>query len=160
MPLQRRQFLHLAASAAVLSTVAGNASAENYPSRPGRIVVGFAPGGGADLAGRLITQWLSARLGEQFVIENRPGAGANIAMDSVAKAAPDGYTLLLVSPGAAINETLYERLPYNFVRDFAPISGFLRVPNVMVVNPSVPAKAVPDFVAYAKANPGRINMAS
>ena len=159
MPLERRQFLHLAASAAVLTTVSGNAN-ENYPSRPARIIVGFAAGGGADLAGRLIAQWLSERLGQQFVVENRPGAGANIAMDSVAKAAPDGYTLLLVSPGAAINATLYEKLSYNFVRDFAPISGFLRVPNVMVLNPSVPVKAVPDFVAYVKANPGRVNMAS
>jgi tripartite-type tricarboxylate transporter receptor subunit TctC len=160
MPLRRRQFLRLAASAAVLSTVSRNASAQSYPSRPVRIVVGFAPGGGADLAGRLIAQWLSERLGQQFVVENRPGAGANIAMDSVAKSVPDGYTLLLVSPGAAINATLYEKLPYNFVRDFAPISGFLRVPNVMVLNPSVPVKTVPDFVAYAKANPGKVNMAS
>jgi len=160
MPLPRREFLLLAASAAVFSTVSTNANAQNYPIRPVRIVVGFAPGGGADLAGRLMAQWLSERLGEQFVIENRPGGGANIAMDSVAKAAPDGYTLLLVSPGAAINATLYEKLPYNFVRDFAPISGFLRVPNVMVLNPSVPVKTVPDFLAYAKANPGKLNMAS
>lgn len=160
MPLQRRQFLRLAAGAAALSGIGRNARAENYPSRPVRIVVGFAPGGGADLAARLMGQWLSERLGQQFVVENRPGAGANIAMDAVAKAVPDGYTLLLVSPGAAINATLYEKLPYNFVRDFAPISGFLRVPNVMVLTPSVPAKTVPDFVAYAKANPGKVNMAS
>lgn len=160
MPLQRRQFLRLAAGAAALSGIGRNARAENYPSRPVRIVVGFAPGGGADLAARLMGQWLSERLGQQFVVENRPGAGANIAMDAVAKAVPDGYTLLLVSPGAAINATLYEKLPYNFVRDFAPISGFLRVPNVMVLTPSVPANTVPDFVAYAKANPGKVNMAS
>jgi len=125
-----------------------------------RIVVGFAPGGGADLAARLMGQWFSERLGQQFIVENRPGAGANIAMDAVAKAVPDGYTLLLVSPGAAINATLYEKLPYNFVRDFAPISGFLRVPNIMVLNPSVPVKTVPDFITYAKANPGKVNMAS
>jgi tripartite-type tricarboxylate transporter receptor subunit TctC len=160
MPLPRRQFLRLVASAAVLSSVSRNASAQSYPSRPVRIVVGFAAGGGADLAGRLIAQWLSERLGQQFVVENRPGAGANIAMDAVAKAAPDGYTLLLVSPGAAINATLYEKLPYNFVRDFTPISGFLRVPNIMVLNPTVPVKSVADFIAYAKANPGKVNMAS
>jgi tripartite-type tricarboxylate transporter receptor subunit TctC len=160
MPLPRRQFMRLAGSAAVLSTVSRNARAQSYPSRPVHIVVGFAPGGGADLAGRLIAQWLSERLGQQFIVENRPGAGANIAMDAVAKAASDGYTLLLVSPGAAINATLYDKLSYNFVRDFAPVSGFLRVPNVMVLNPSVPVKTVPDFVAYARTNSGKVNMAS
>lgn len=160
MPLPRREFLRLAASAAALSAFARNAAAESYPSHPVRIVVGFAPGGGADLAARLMGQWLSERLGQQFIVENRPGAGANIAMDAVAKAVPDGYTLLLVSPGAAINATLYEKLPYNFVRDFAPISGFLRVPNIMVLNPSFPAKTVSDFIAYAKVNPGKVNMAS
>ena len=129
----RRQFLHLAAGAAALPVASRTASAQTYPNRPVRLIVGFAPGGGADLAGRLVAQWLSERLGQQFVVENRPGAGANIAMDSVAKSVPDGHTLLLVSPGAAINATLYEKLPYNFVLDFAPISGFLRVPNIMVV---------------------------
>lgn len=160
MPLPCREFLCLAATAVVLSTAARTASAENYPSRPVRVVVGFAPGGGADLSGRLMVQCLSERLSHPFVVDNRPGAGANIAMDAVAKAMPDGYTLLLVSPGAAINATLYEKLPYNFVRDFAPISGFLRVPNIMVLNPSVPLKTVPDFIAYARANPGKVNMAS
>jgi len=155
--LPRRRFLTLAAGAAL---VPWSASAQAYPVRPVRIVVGFAPGGGADIAGRLIGQWLSERLGQQFIVENRPGAGANIAMDAVAKSTPDGYTLLLVSPGAAINATLYDNLPYIFIRDFAPISGFLRVPNVMVLNPSVPATSVPEFVAYAKANPGEVNMAS
>jgi tripartite-type tricarboxylate transporter receptor subunit TctC len=158
--LPRRRFLQLAASAAALPIISPGARAQSYPSRPVRIVVGFAPGGGADIAGRLVGQWLSDRLGQQFVVENRPGAGANIAMDAVAKSAPDGYTLLLVSPGAAINATLYDKLSYNFIRDFALISGFLRVPNVMVVNPSVPAKTVPEFVAYAKAHPGSVNMAS
>jgi tripartite-type tricarboxylate transporter receptor subunit TctC len=123
-------------------------------------VVGFAPGGGTDIAARLIGQWLSERLGQQFFVENRPGAGANIGMEAVAKAQPDGYTLLLVSPGAAINATLYDKLNYNFIRDLAPIGGIIRVPNVMVVHPSVPAKTVPEFIAYAKANPGKINMAS
>jgi tripartite-type tricarboxylate transporter receptor subunit TctC len=158
--LSRRQFLQLATVVASAQTVSWSPSAGTYPIRPVRIVVGFAPGGGADIAGRLLGQWLSERLGQQFIIENRPGAGANIAMDAVAKAAPDGYTLLLVSPGAAINATLYDKLPYNFIRDLAPISGFLRVPNAMVLNPSFPAATVPDFVDYAKANPGKVNMAS
>src|SRR5215475_13687274 len=158
--LPRRRFLQLATAAALVPIAHRSARSEAYPVRPVRIIVGFAPGGGADIAGRLIGQWLSERLGQQFVVENRPGAGANIAMDAVAKAAADGYTLLLASPGAAINETLYENLSYDFVRDFAPISGFLRVPNIMALNPSVPVKTVPDFIAYAKANPGKINMAS
>jgi tripartite-type tricarboxylate transporter receptor subunit TctC len=136
------------------------AMAQAYPSRPVRIMVGFAPGGGTDISARLIGQWLSERLGQQFLVENRPGAGANIAMEAVAKAQPDGYTLLLVSPGAAINATLYDKLNYNFMRDIAPIAGIVRVPNAMVVHPSVPAKTVPEFIAYAKANPGKINMAS
>ncbi len=125
-----------------------------------RIIVGFAAGGGADIAARLISQWLSERFAQQFVVEDHPGAGANIAMEAVAKAAPDGYTLLLVSPGAAINATLYRKLNYNFIEDIAPIGGILRVPNVMVVHPSVPARTVSEFIAYAKANPGKINMGS
>src|SRR5262249_38075495 len=133
--LPRRRFLKLTAGAASVALVPWRVSAQAYPVRPVRIVVGFAAGGGADIAGRLVGQWLSERLGQQFGGENRPGPGANIAMDAVAKSAPDGYTLLLVSPGAAINATLYDKLPYNFIRDFAPISGFLRVPNVMVLNP-------------------------
>jgi len=158
--LSRRQFLQLTAGAAAVPMLPRGARAESFPARPVRIVVGFAPGGGADIAARLMGQWLSERLGQQFIVENRPGAGANIAMDAVAKSVPDGYTLLLVSPGAAINATLYEKLPYDFVRDFAPISGFLRAPNIMVLNPGVPAKTVPDFIEYAKANPGKVNMAS
>jgi tripartite-type tricarboxylate transporter receptor subunit TctC len=156
----RRKFLHLAAGAAALPAVSRIARAQAYPSRPVRIIVGFAPGGGTDISARLIGQWLSEKLGQQFIVENRPGAGANIAMEAVAKAPPDGYTLLLVSPGAAINATLYEKLNYNFIRDIAPISGIVSVPNVMVVHPSVPAKTVPEFIAYAKANPGKVNMAS
>lgn len=136
------------------------ANAAAYPVRPVRIVVGFAPGGGADLAGRLLAQALSERMDQQFFVENRPGAGANIAMDAVAKSAPDGYTLLVVSPGAAINPSLYEKLSYNVGRDFTLISGFLRVPNVMVANQSVPTASLADFIAYAKAKPGKINMAS
>jgi tripartite-type tricarboxylate transporter receptor subunit TctC len=158
--LPRRRFLRLAANIAAVPLVLRISWAEDYPTRPVRIVIGFAPGGGADIAGRLVAQWLSARLGQQFIVENRPGAGANIAMEAVAKAAPDGYTLLLVSPGAAINATLYDKLTYNFIRDFALVSGFLRVPNLMVVNPSIPAKTVPEFIAYTRANPGKVNMAS
>src|SRR5262245_56720157 len=160
MKLPRRNFLHLAAGAAALPTLPHIARAQAYPARPVRVVVGFAPGGGTDIAARLIGQWLSERFGQQFFVENRPGAGANIGMEAVAKAQPDGYTLLLVSPGAAINATLYDKLNYNFIRDLAPIGGIIRVPNVMVVHPSVPAKTVPEFIAYAKANPGKINMAS
>jgi tripartite-type tricarboxylate transporter receptor subunit TctC len=153
----RRKFLHLAAGAAALPAVSRIARVQAYPARPVRIVVGFAPGGGTDIAARLIGQWLSERLGQQFFVENRPGAGANIAMEAVAKAQPDGYTLLLVSPGAAINATLYDKLNYNFLRDIAPIGGIVRVPNAMVVHPSFPAKTVLEFIAYGKANPGQIN---
>jgi tripartite-type tricarboxylate transporter receptor subunit TctC len=160
MKLPRRKFLHLAAGAAAMPAVSRMARAQTYPTRPVRIVVGFAPGGGTDIAARLIGQWLSERLGQQFIVENRPGAGANIAMEAVAKAQPDGYTLLLVSPGAAINATLYDKLNYNFIRDIAPIGGIIRVPNVMVVHPSFPAKTVLEFIEYAKANVGKVNMAS
>jgi tripartite-type tricarboxylate transporter receptor subunit TctC len=160
MKLPRRQFLHLAAATAALPAVSRFAWAQAYPTRPVRIIVGFAPGGGTDISARLIGQWLSERLGQQFIVENRPGAGANIAMEAVAKAPPDGYTLLLVSPGAAINATLYDKLNYNFIRDIAPISGIVRVPNVMVVHPAVPTNTVLEFIAYAKANPGKVNMAS
>ena len=134
--------------------------AQAYPSRPVRIVVGFAAGGATDIVARLMGQWLSERLGQQFVIENRPGAGSNIATEAVVRAPPDGYTLLLVIAPNAINATLYDKLNFNFIRDIAPVAGISRVPNVMVVNPSVPAKTVPEFIAYAKANPGKINMAS
>jgi tripartite-type tricarboxylate transporter receptor subunit TctC len=160
MKLFRRAFLRLAAGAAVLPTVSHIAHAQSYPNRPVRLVVGFAPGGGNDITARLMGQWLSERLGQPFVIENRPGAGTNVATEAVANAAPDGYTILFVAPSAAINATLYEKLNFNFIRDFAPIAGIMRIPNVMVVNPSVPARTVPEFIAYAKANPGKINVAS
>ena len=160
MKLPRRQFLHLAAGAAALPAVSRIAWAQAYPTRPVRIIVGFAAGGAADIIARLIGQWLSERLGQPFVIENRPGAGSNIATEAVVRAPPDGYTLLLVGTANAINATLYDKLNFNFIRDIAPVAGIIRVPNVMVVNPSVPAKTVPEFIAYAKANPGKINMAS
>jgi tripartite-type tricarboxylate transporter receptor subunit TctC len=160
MKLPRRQFLHLTAGAAALSAVSHFAWAQAYPTRPVRLVVGFPPGGGTDITARLIGQWLSERLGQQFVIENRPGAGSNIATEGVARAAADGYTLLLVSAAHAINATLYDRLNYNFLRDFAPVAGIIRVPNVMEVNPSLPPKSVSEFIAYAKANPGKVNYAS
>jgi tripartite-type tricarboxylate transporter receptor subunit TctC len=156
----RRQFLHLAAGAAALPAVSGIARAQAYPTRPVRLITGFPAGGPTDLLARPIGQWLSDRLGQPFVIDNRPGAGSNIGTEAVVRAPPDGYTLLLVSPGNAINATLYDKLPFNFIRDIAPVAGIIRVPNVMVVNPSVPAKTVPEFIAYAKANPGKVNMAS
>ena len=157
--LPRRKFLHLAAGAAALPAVSRIARAQAYPSRPVRLVVGFPAGGGADIVARLIGQWLSERLGQPFVIENRPGAGTNIATEAVVSAAADGYTLLLVHAANAFNATLYDKLNFNFIRDIAPVSGIMVVPNVMVVNPSVPAKTVPELIAYAKANPGKINIA-
>jgi tripartite-type tricarboxylate transporter receptor subunit TctC len=160
MKLPRRNFLHLAAGAAALPAVSRFAWAQEYPTKPVRIIVGFAPGGGADIAARLIGQWLSERLGQSFVIENRPGAGSNIATEAVVRAPSDGYTLLLVSAPAAINATLYEKLSFNFIRDIAPVASISHVPHVMVVHPSFPAKTVPEFIAYAKANAGKINMAS
>jgi tripartite-type tricarboxylate transporter receptor subunit TctC len=156
----RRQFLHLAAGAAALPAVSRIARAQAYPTRPVRIIVGFAAGGGVDIAARLIGQWLSEQLSQQFIIENRPGAGTNIATETVARAPADGYTLLLVNPANAVNATLYDKLNFNFMNDFAPVAGIMRVPNIMQVNPSVPAKTVPEFIAYAKANPGKVNMAS
>jgi tripartite-type tricarboxylate transporter receptor subunit TctC len=158
--LPRRQFLHLAAGAAALSVLSGIARAQAYPSRPIRWVVGFAPGGATDISARLMGQWLSERLGQSVVIENRPGAGSNLATEVVVNAPPDGYTLLLVGPSHAVNATLYPKLNYNFIRDIAPIASISREPLVMVVNPSVPAKTVAEFIAYAKANPGKLNMAS
>ena len=160
MKLPRRNFLHLAAGAAATPVVLRVARAQTYPSRPVRIIAGFAPGGGVDIVARLIGQWLSERLGQQFIIENRPGAGTNIATEAVVQAPADGYTLLLVNPANAINATLYEKLNFNFIRDVAPVAGIMVVPNVMVVHPSVPAKTVPEFIAYAKANLGKINMGS
>jgi tripartite-type tricarboxylate transporter receptor subunit TctC len=156
----RRNFLHLAAGAAALLAASRIARAQAYPTRPVRIVVGFAPGGGVDIIARLIGQWLSERLGQQFIIENRPGAGTNIATEAVVRAPPDGYTLLLVNAANAVNATLYDNLSFNFVRDIAPVAGIMAASSVMVVHPSVPAKTVPEFIAYAKANPGKINMAS
>jgi tripartite-type tricarboxylate transporter receptor subunit TctC len=160
MKLPRRKFLHLAAGAAALPAVARFAWADTYPSRPVRIIVGFPPGGPGDIIARLTGQSLSERLGQPFIIENRPGAGSNIATELVAKAAPDGYTLLQVSPSNTISATLYANLNFNFVRDFVPVAAAVRAPLVMEVNPSVPAKTVPEFIAYAKTNPGKINMAS
>jgi tripartite-type tricarboxylate transporter receptor subunit TctC len=136
------------------------AAALDYPTKPVRWIVGYPAGGSTDILARLIGQWLSARLGQQFIIENKPGAGNNIGTEQVVRAAPDGYTILLVNPANAINATLYEKLSFNFVQDIAPVAGLIRVPNVMEVNPSVPAKTVPEFIAYAKANPGKINLAS
>jgi tripartite-type tricarboxylate transporter receptor subunit TctC len=160
MKLPRRKFLYLASSIAALPTLSRAAKAEGYPTRPVHLIVGFAPGGGNDITARLMGQWLSDQLGQPFIIENRPGAGTNIATEAVVNAAPDGYTLLFVAPSAAINATLYEKLNFNFIRDLAPIAGIMRIPNVMVVNPSVPAHTVPEFIAYAKANPGKVNVAS
>jgi tripartite-type tricarboxylate transporter receptor subunit TctC len=156
----RRKFLHLAAGAAALPAVSRLAMAQGYPSRPVRIVVGFPPAGGADIFARLVGQWLSERLGQQFLIENRPGAASNIATEAVVRAPADGYTLLLVTIPNVINATLYDRLNYNFIRDIAPVASIDRVPNVMEVHPSVPTRTFPEFIAYAKANPGKINMAS
>jgi tripartite-type tricarboxylate transporter receptor subunit TctC len=160
MKIPRRQFLHMAATAAVLPSAARLACAQNYPARPVRIIVGFPAGGSADLAARLVGQWLSERLGQQFVVENRVGAGGNIGVEAVVNAVADGYTLLLIGPPQAINATLYEKLNFNFLRDIAPIAAILRYPNVMEVHPSVPARTVPEFIAYAKANPGKLNFAS
>ncbi len=160
MKLSRRQFRHLAAAAAALPLLAKTAGAQAYPARPVRWIVGYAPGGGNDIVARLMGQWFSERLGQPFVIENRPGAATNIAAELVVHAAPDGYTLLLVGQPNAINATLYETLNFNFIRDIAPVAGIMTVPNVMVINPSFPAQTVPEFIAYAKANPGKVNMAS
>jgi len=160
MNQHRRNFLHLAAGAAALPALSGIARADSYPSRAVHIIVGFAAGGPNDISARLIGQWLSQRLSQQFVVENRTGAGGNIATELVVRSPADGYTLLLVPAPAAINATLYRSLNFNFIRDIAPIGGIVSVPEVLVVNPAVPAKTVPELIAYAKANPGKINMAS
>jgi tripartite-type tricarboxylate transporter receptor subunit TctC len=160
MKLPRRKFLHLAASAAALAAVSRIASADTYPSRPVRVVVGFPAGNASDTIARLAAQDLSERLGQSFIIENRPGAGGNIGTEVVVKAPSDGYTLLSVGISASINATLYDKLNFNFMRDIAPVASTCSVPNVVVVNPSVPAKTVSEFIAYAKANPGKINLAS
>src|ERR1700674_4023318 len=158
--LGRRQFLHLAAGAAALPAVSRIARAQAYPARPVRIIVGFPAGGGTDIVARQTGQWLSERLGQQFVIENRPGAGGNIGTEAVVRAPPDGYTLLIFGPNDAINATLYDHLKFNFIRDIAAAASLIRLPNVMVVHPSFPAKTVSEFIAYAKANPGKVHMAS
>jgi len=160
MKLPRRTFLHLAAGAAALPGVSRVAWAQAYPSRPVRLIVPLAAGGASDITARLIGQWLSERLGQQFIIENRPGAGNNVGTEAVVRAPADGYTLLLVALANATNATIYDKLNFNFIRDIAPVSGVIRGSYVMVVNPSVPAKSVPEFIAYAKANPGKLTMAS
>jgi len=164
MKLLRRQFLHLSASmsasALALSAVSPLAWAQAYPARPVRLVVGFAAGGGTDIAARLTGQWLSERLGQSFIVENRPGAGSSTAAEAVATAAPDGYTLLVAGLANAVNATLYSKLAYSFTRDFVPVAGILSAPNLMVVHPSFPANTVAEFIAYAKANPSKVNMGS
>jgi tripartite-type tricarboxylate transporter receptor subunit TctC len=160
MKLPRRNFLHLATGAVALPVVSQIAWSQTYPARPVRLIVASAPGGTADIIARLIGQWLSERLGQPFVIENRPGAGANIGTEAVVRAPADGYTLLLVTSSNAVNVTLYDKLSFHFLRDIAPVASIIRAPYVMAVNPTVPAKTVPEFIAYAKANPGKISMAS
>ncbi len=160
MSLARRRFLQLTAGAVALPVVSHIAAAQVYPTRPVRIIVGFASGGTLDIIARLLGQWLSERLGQPFVVENRPGGGGNIGTDAVVRAPPDGYTLLLVGSPNMINATLYEKLNFNFIRDIAPVASIDRTPLVMEVNQSFPARSVPEFIAYAKAKPGKINMAS
>jgi tripartite-type tricarboxylate transporter receptor subunit TctC len=160
MKLSRRKFLHLAAGVAALPAVSHIARAQAYPSRPVRFVVGFAPGGGGDLATRLMAQWLSDRLGQQFVVENRVGASSNLATEQVVRSPADGYTLIQLNVANAINASLYNKLSFNVLRDLAPVASFMRVPNVMEVSPTLPVKTVPEFIAYAKANPGKVMFAS
>jgi tripartite-type tricarboxylate transporter receptor subunit TctC len=160
MKIQRRQFLRKAVGIAALSTASRKAWAQVYPARPIRWIVGYSAGGGADIQSRIMAQWLSERLGQSIIVENRPGAATNIAIQAAVNSPPDGYTLVLVASSNAINATLYEKLPFNFIRDIAPVAGLVRLPLVMVVNPSVPARTVPEFITYAKANPGKISMAS
>jgi tripartite-type tricarboxylate transporter receptor subunit TctC len=160
MTLPRRRFLHLAAGAALLPAASPIARAEAYPARPVHVIVYFPPGGVGDILARMTGQWLTERLGQPFVIENRPGAGGNIGTEAVVRAAPDGYTLLWATSPNAINGSLYAKLNYNFIRDITPVAATIRVPNVMVVTPALPVRTVPDFIAYAKANPGKLNMAS
>jgi tripartite-type tricarboxylate transporter receptor subunit TctC len=160
LKLPRRRFLHLAAGAAALPTISRIGWTEAYPSRPVRLVTGFAAAGGSDVVARLIGQWLSERFGQSFIIENRPGAGGNIGTESVVRAPPDGYTLLLVTFANVVNASLYKKLNFNFIRDISPVAGLMRVPDLMAIHPSVPARTVPEFIAYAKANAGKITMAS
>ena len=160
MTYARRQFLQLATAFAAAPAITRRAWAQDYPTRPVRMIVPFAPGGAADISGRLIGQWLSDRLGQPFIIENRPGGGTNIGTEAVATAAPDGYTLLVANAGNAINATLYRKLDFNFIRDLVPVAGVVRAPHVLFVAPSFPAKTVGELIAYAKANPGKLNFAS
>ena len=160
MKLLRRQFIKLAAATVAAHAPLRPARADDYPSRPVHLIAGFAAGGGVDITARLIGQWLAERLGQSFIVENRPGAGGNIATEAVVNAAPDGYTLLLATVPNAVNASLYEKLSFNFIRDIAPVAGIIRVPMVMLLNPSVPAATVAEFIAYARANPDKVNMAS
>jgi tripartite-type tricarboxylate transporter receptor subunit TctC len=161
MKLPRRRFLQIAAgAAAALPAVSRIARAQSYPGKPVRLIIGYPPGGSADITARLTGQWLSERLGQPVVVESRPGAATNLATEAVVRAAPDGYTLLLVAPANAINATLYDKLSFDFIRDIVPVAGIIRFPNVVVVNPSLPIKTIPELIAYAKANPGKLNMAS
>ena len=160
MRLPRRRFLQLGAGAAAVPAVSRVANAQAFPARPVRIIVGYAAGGGTDISARVIGQWLSERLGQQFIIENRPGGGTNIATEAVARSAPDGYTLLLATAANAVNASYYDKLNFDFIKDIAPVAAVMRVPLVMVVTPSLPVKSVPELVAYVKANPGKINYAS
>jgi tripartite-type tricarboxylate transporter receptor subunit TctC len=160
MVLRRRTFLHLATGAVALPVVSGLASAQAYPSRPVRIIVPFAAGGGTDITARVIAQWLSERLGQQFIVENRPGGGTNIGTEAAAKATADGYTLLMVGTSNTANVSLYDKLNFDLIRDFAPVGGVIRAPHVVVINLAMPVKTMPEFIAYAKANPGKVNRAS
>jgi len=160
MKPSRRRFLQLASGAIALPALSRRAHAQTYPNRPVRLIIGYTPGGSADLTARLMGQWLSEKLGQSFVVENRPGGGTNIATEAVLRASPDGYTLLLVAPANAINATLYDKLNFNFIGEVEPVAGLIRFPNVVVVNPSLPVKSIPELIAYAKANPGKLNMAS
>ena len=160
MKLPRRQFLHLAAGALALPAVSRIANAQSYPSRPVRVIVPFAAGGGTDITARVIAQWLSERLGQSFVVENRPGGGTNIGTEAAAKSPPDGYTLLMVGASNTVNPTLYDKLNFDLIRDFAPIAGVIRAPQIVVANPVLPLRTLPEFIAYAKSNPSKVNMAS
>ena len=160
MTFPRRRFLQFAAGAAALPAVSKIARAQTYPARSLRMIIGYPPGGSADITARLTAQWLSERLGQPVVVESRPGAATNLATEAVVRAPPDGYTLLLVAPANAINATLYEKLSFDFLHDIEPVAGIIRFPNVVVVNPSLPIKSIPELIAYAKANPGKLNMAS
>jgi tripartite-type tricarboxylate transporter receptor subunit TctC len=161
MKLPRRRFLQMAAGAAALPAVSRIARAQSYPAKPVRLIIGYPPGGSADITARLTGQWLSERLGQPVVVESRPGAATNLATEAVVRASPDGYTLLLVAPANAINATLYDnKLSFDSLRDLVPVAGIIRFPNVVVVNPSLPIKTIPELIAYAKANPGKLNMAS